>query len=35
MFTYKFIKAPNGMLALQLYSNYKKTQLSLKVRVTD
>lgn len=35
MFTYKFIIAPNGMLALQLLGNYKKCQMSLKIRVTE
>lgn len=34
MFTYKFIITPGGMLALQLLGNYKKSQLSLKIRVT-
>lgn len=34
MFTYKFFVAPTGMLALQLLGNYKKSQLSLKIRVS-
>lgn len=35
VFTYKFIIAPNGYLALQLLGNYKKSQMSLKIRVKD